>query len=245
MRYVGFATTLAVCVFIFKRLIPSLRTLKMTLTIAPKKKLSSCRVGLVRSGVLFGVGVVAGAVLTGFVAHPPLTSGDWASWAQALGATIAIGIAIWVPREQRKYEMAHAIEAHAREEYRLICNALMIAKDAILALQGAQTYIARYDPEFQFDHSTERLETVQMLLMDAAKSAVTPEILESILRLNRQITMTIRDVRLRHDDEDRKVTDTTKNNMERRMARAKESRQFIRDQAKISKETLGKLSTLD
>lgn len=41
--------------------------------------------------------VAAGAVTTAAVAHAPVTPGDWAAWAQAIGSIVALGIAVWIP----------------------------------------------------------------------------------------------------------------------------------------------------
>lgn len=50
-------------------------------------------------------GIAAGVVGTAFWLHPPSSSQDWAAWVQAFGASLGIGIAIWVPAMQHRREL--------------------------------------------------------------------------------------------------------------------------------------------
>ena len=54
---------------------------------------------------------------------PCLSSSDWSGWAQAIAATLAIAIAIYVPWKQRKNELKAQTEAKALKR-RLIAGAL-------------------------------------------------------------------------------------------------------------------------
>jgi hypothetical protein len=164
-----------------------------------------------------------------------LSKSDWAAWAQAVGATIGIGIAIWIPRNQRQYEADKLREAVLHEKARVVTNAHEIAKDALMALEGASTYMANYNPELEFSHTTDRLDIAQAMLKDVMNTEIMPVVLRRILRISRQVTLTIRDVRLRHGNEDATVGDVMKRNMTVRMERATESLNQIREHAEKAK----------
>lgn len=55
----------------------------------------------IKNTCLFIGGFLLGMFATAFVKWPPKDSSSWASWVQAVGAMIAIAIAIYVPYRQR------------------------------------------------------------------------------------------------------------------------------------------------
>ncbi|WP_063580976.1 hypothetical protein [Achromobacter ruhlandii] len=64
-------------------------------------------------GLLF----VFGVLLAVFASNPPEKSEQWASWVQAWGSLVAIGVAIWVPKDQ--YDKAAQLRAKdAKDEVR-------------------------------------------------------------------------------------------------------------------------------
>lgn len=44
------------------------------------------------------IAIAACAVIAAAFAHAPVTPGDWAAWAQAIGSLIALGVAVWIPQ---------------------------------------------------------------------------------------------------------------------------------------------------
>ncbi|WP_343718975.1 hypothetical protein [Achromobacter dolens] len=53
--------------------------------------------------------------------HWPTSSGEWASWVQALGSIAAIGVAIWIPYDQAVKRSDEAVE-EKRERREEFCN---------------------------------------------------------------------------------------------------------------------------
>lgn len=191
------------------------------------KKKSDWTARQVSDAWLVGGGFLLGLVLACAFTHMPGSSSDWAAWFQAFGATIGIAIAIWVPMNQRRYESHREAETALLEKARVVTNAHEIVKDAVLALQGAHTYVSNLDPVEEFTHTTDRLLAAQTLVESAINTAVMPYILRRLIRVNRQLTLSIRDVRAWHDAQATSSLTALKNNMKTRLERATASRDEI------------------
>lgn len=71
-------------------------------------------------------GFGAGALVTAFALHPPLSSQDWAAWVQALGSMGAIWIAVWILKKQNE----HAVRREEDETDQIILS----LRDEVFAL---------------------------------------------------------------------------------------------------------------
>ncbi|MFM0405306.1 hypothetical protein [Paraburkholderia dipogonis] len=90
-------------------------------------------------GMVFVVGVFG----TEFVLHPPANSGEWASWAQAVGATIGLAVAIYFPMSERKKS---AQEAAAQRLERAKQQMYEIERIAYKILRDTPRLITQFDP---------------------------------------------------------------------------------------------------
>ncbi|WP_454734277.1 hypothetical protein [Cupriavidus pauculus] len=82
----------------------------------------------------------------GFYLAPPKVSQDWAAWAQAFGATVALGIAIYVPYRQRVVDRADRIARESEQRgITLLCLQEISAEIAQMCLLSG----------FQKEHSEE------------------------------------------------------------------------------------------
>ena len=171
---------------------------------------------VVTCGVL---GFMGGA----FASHFPGLSSDWAAWVQAGGSLVAIAIAIWIPARERERDRAEKRNADIEETRRFSEVIKLIATDAVGALSSAEKYIRNYDSEFLFSHPTDRLDDALFALRNALDYPASPQVVKAVLRIRQQITLTIKDLRLRNGDEDAEVTVIARKNVERRLKRAKNS----------------------
>lgn len=177
-----------------------------------------------------GVILVAGIIMTAQDIWD-LSKSDWAAWVQAIGSVVAIGIAIWISANDRHIQRLRDTEVKLRNDAQTSALALELVKDARFALQGAQTYFEGYVNDRIFRHTTDRLESAKEMLQAAIVPDMDAFIVGRLLRINRQITLTIRDVRVRLDEDGPTVDDRTKALMAERMARVTESIVQIRKQA--------------
>ncbi|MFM0226109.1 hypothetical protein [Paraburkholderia dipogonis] len=73
--------------------------------------------------MLFGAGLLGGVVVGWFVRFPPSDSASAASWVQAIGAAVGIGVAIYIPfRQRREDQCLRQLEYWSRRaeiEYRI------------------------------------------------------------------------------------------------------------------------------
>ncbi|WP_133250783.1 hypothetical protein [Janthinobacterium sp. 78] len=70
-----------------------------------------------KSHVLLGIGLVAGAVVTGFIGnYAGLTKDSWPGWVQAIGSIAALGVAIFVMSRQN----AHSARLLAESDNRVM-----------------------------------------------------------------------------------------------------------------------------
>ncbi|MFP3757514.1 hypothetical protein [Cupriavidus sp. SIMBA_020] len=71
----------------------------------------------------------------GFYLAPPNASQDWAAWAQAFGATVALGIAIYVPYRQRVDDRADRVAKETEQRgLTLLCLQEISAEIAQMCL---------------------------------------------------------------------------------------------------------------
>lgn len=86
--------------------------------------------------VLAGLGYLA----YGFYLAPPKASQDWAAWAQAYGATVALAIAIYVPYRQRE-DAKREHQAREAEQAALHSQiSILIVSDVIAFLERTLAY---------------------------------------------------------------------------------------------------------
>ncbi|MFM0058526.1 hypothetical protein PQR64_23170 [Paraburkholderia phytofirmans] len=175
------------------------------------------------AGLIFAAGVIATAQDMW-----DLSKSDWAAWVQAIGSVVAISIAIWIPANDRRIHRLRDTEAKLRGDVQTSALAFELAKDARFALQGAQTYFESYANDRIFRHTTDRLESAKEMLQASITPNMDPFIAGRLLRVNRQITLTIRDVRVRLDENGPTVDELTNTLLTQRMSRVDESIEQIR-----------------
>src|SRR5471032_2827193 len=86
--------------------------------------------------LLFGAGLLAGAVLGWFIKFPPIDSAPAAGWAQALGSLAAIFIAVWVPLRERRATEARLATEKAQRARQLAERLRSIALSAVVLVHN-------------------------------------------------------------------------------------------------------------
>ncbi|WP_244828924.1 hypothetical protein [Caballeronia sp. TF1N1] len=87
-----------------------------------------------KSICLLALGFLAGMLIVAFIHWPPTQSSDWASWMQAIGAIVGIGIAIAVPAYQKfeaRRESRNAAAASLRATAEIVRLTMLAASDAV------------------------------------------------------------------------------------------------------------------
>lgn len=84
-----------------------------------------------------------------------LDSGEVAGWVQAIGATIGIGIAIWLPYKQNE-DASKAAKAQQRENTKRVCLSLMDELSTLRKSLRSEMYVdmLTINPEKSFDFSS-------------------------------------------------------------------------------------------
>jgi hypothetical protein len=105
---------------------------------------------------------ISGFVIANLIKEPPIKSGDWPSWVQAVGSIAAIGVAIWVSHHQHEKGRALEIERKRLDDIRRvravkavlvqICTLAEALYKAIETNDAEELY--DFDPQFLVDYKT-------------------------------------------------------------------------------------------
>ncbi|WP_313817841.1 hypothetical protein [Cupriavidus sp.] len=99
------------------------------------------RIALAVAVLLFG------GIAVVFAKFSPITSSDWASWIQAFGSIFALGVAIYVPWQQRR----DAESADARRVYRELASVALDVSAFLSSLDTVVRFGQRGDREYVVD----------------------------------------------------------------------------------------------
>jgi len=129
----------------------------------------------------------------GFKLAPPSASQDWAAWAQAFGATVALGIAIYIPYRQRVDEKA---DHEAREDERKALTLLTLQEISaevaqIIILSGFQKDNPQEAPIYPniADEFTSMAESIDRFPIDRFIEVGKAEQLRALRRVCRQMAL--------------------------------------------------------
>lgn len=117
---------------------------------------------------LFGDAVLAGAIVTALIVHPPVQSADYAAWVQAFGSIGAIFYAVSIADRQRRETAlrdAQARSARLAAVRGITEHAVDIvgnATVALLNLSDAESYLSQYD-QSEFEEAFRVLQQIPML----------------------------------------------------------------------------------
>ncbi|MFM0171976.1 hypothetical protein [Paraburkholderia sediminicola] len=119
------------------------------------------------AALVFGTGFILGVFGTAFLLHIPSNSGEWASWAQAVGATVGLAVAIYFPmRERQRHDRETAdqrLERAKQQMYELEGIAYKILRDT-------PRLIGRFDPRNPAQLDVSHLDETLNRVWEAEKS---------------------------------------------------------------------------
>ena len=76
---------------------------------------------------------------------PDLDAAAWASWVQAVGSIVALGIAIWIPYHQKAMDRTDEIQRAIETELQHAKRLRQLAGDVVMVTKRLYPYLKRVD----------------------------------------------------------------------------------------------------
>lgn len=147
--------------------------------------------------LLFGLvfGIVAGLAIYA-IAYPMFQSENWAAWVQAIGAIVALCIAIWIPQQERRLQADKDALSELRRRFELLQALAVLANHAARAMQSTTRKITINEKPIR----TDRLEDVQLSFRAMLSKEIPPDAISIILEIQCEIAYQISAIKLNNDD---------------------------------------------
>lgn len=145
-------------------------------------------------------GFALGLTIACLITHLPGSSSEWASWVQAVGSIFAIAGAFLVARYQAQHQMTQLLRSSAQARVIEAELAFVVATDAVAAITVANQYIANFVNGSVFKFDLDRLSDVQLSLRTLYGRGVPPDVLSSVIDIQRFVTYSVRAIQQRNEN---------------------------------------------
>tara|TARA_R100000655_G_scaffold108905_1_gene161972 strand:- start:1752 stop:2342 length:591 start_codon:yes stop_codon:yes gene_type:complete len=141
-----------------------------------KKSCISDRLSCVILLVGIAIGVIGGMAIYA-TAYPVFHSESWAAWVQAAGVVGAVGVAVWVPHNDRLMVAAKERDSQQRKDYEMVRSLSILAGHAARAMASSTHKIEEEDRPIRIDRLKDVQESFRVMMAKELPSYALPHVL--------------------------------------------------------------------